>query len=51
MTPAWDVLLERGPLYIKREAVERSGALTPDAEDAVQRGCAGAEGDGERPAL
>lgn len=37
MTPAWDLLLERGLLDIAREAVERSAALPPDAEDAAQR--------------
>jgi len=37
LTPAWDVLLERGLLDIKREAEERRAALTRDAEDAAQR--------------
>jgi len=37
MTPAWDLLLERGLLDIRREAVERSAALPPDADDAAQR--------------
>ena len=37
VTPAWDVLLERGLLDIKREAEERCAALTPDTEDAAQR--------------
>ncbi len=37
VTPAWDVLLERGLLDIKREAMEHSAALAPDAADALQR--------------
>lgn len=37
MTPAWDVLLERGLLDLRREAMERSAALPPDADDAGQR--------------
>ncbi len=37
LTPAWDVLLERGLLGIKREAAERSTALSPDADDAGRR--------------
>ncbi len=37
VTPAWDVLLERGLLDIKQEAMERSAALAPDAEDALPR--------------
>ncbi|MBP1776911.1 MAG: pflD, partial [candidate division NC10 bacterium] len=37
MTPAWEVLLERGLLDIRREALERSAALAPDAEAAAPR--------------
>ena len=37
LTPAWDVLLERGLLDIKREAVERTAALASDEEDAAPR--------------
>jgi pyruvate formate-lyase/glycerol dehydratase family glycyl radical enzyme len=37
MTPAWDLLLGRGLLAIGREALERSAALPPDADDAAQR--------------
>jgi len=37
LTPAWDVVLERGLLGIKREAEERAATLAPDEEDAAQR--------------
>ena len=37
LTPAWDVLLERGLLDIKREAIDRSAALASDGADAAAR--------------
>ena len=37
LTPAWEVLLERGLLGLAREAEERVAALTSDAEDADPR--------------
>lgn len=37
MTPAWDMLLERGLLGIKAEAEERSASLAPAEADAAQR--------------
>jgi formate C-acetyltransferase len=37
LTPAWDVLLERGLLDIKREAEQRRAALAPDTEEAAAR--------------
>ncbi|MFB3818549.1 MAG: pyruvate formate lyase family protein [Candidatus Methylomirabilales bacterium] len=37
LTPAWDLLLERGLLGIKQEAEERAAALPPGAPDAAAR--------------
>jgi formate C-acetyltransferase len=37
LTPAWDMVLERGLLGIQQEAVERVASLAPDEVDAAQR--------------
>lgn len=37
VTPAWDLLLERGLLGIKNEAEERMAALGPDEAEAAER--------------
>jgi formate C-acetyltransferase len=37
LTPAWDMLLERGLLEIAREAETRAAALSPGEPEAVQR--------------
>ncbi|HEX7512901.1 MAG TPA: pyruvate formate lyase family protein, partial [Candidatus Methylomirabilis sp.] len=37
LTPAWDLVLERGLLDLRREAEARAAALSPDDPDAAQR--------------
>ena len=37
LTPAWDMVLERGLLGVQREAEERIALLAPDEKDAAQR--------------
>jgi len=37
LTPAWDMVLERGLLGIQREAEERAACLAPGETDAAQR--------------
>ena len=37
LTPAWDLVLERGLLELRREAETRAAALTPADPDAAQR--------------